>query len=136
MNSTLFSVVFHSHERLSQIEITLCISKITYTTDCWCGTIQQCLRNSKKTFRLLRKIQYSMNRSSWLYEFFFQKLSRKELRPLRRNLSSRRELKRCGKRIQLHCDPDENQFIFESEWLTCVLKQQEGNFILILEKHH
>ena len=68
--------------------------------------------------------------------FFFQKLSRKELRPLRRNLSSRRELKRCGKRIQLHCDPDENQFIFESEWLTCVLKQQEGNFILILEKHH
>ena len=62
--------------------------------------------------------------------FFFQKLSRKELRPLRRNLSSRRELKRCGKRIQLHCDPDENQFIFESEWLTCVLKQQEGITIL------
>ena len=58
----------------------------------------------------------------------FQKLSRKELRPLRRDLASRRELKRCGKRIQLHCDPDENQYIFESEWLTCILKQQEGNY--------
>ena len=52
----------------------------------------------------------------------FQELSRKELRPLRRKLTSSRELKRCGKRIQLHCDPDGNASITQQEWLACVLK--------------
>ena len=47
-------------------------------------------------------------------------VSRKELRPLRRLLSRHRSLRRCGKRIQLHCDPDESKTITESEWVRCV----------------
>jgi hypothetical protein len=31
-------------------------------------------------------------------------------------------MKRCGKRIQLHCDPDGNSSITQKEWLACVLK--------------
>ena len=60
--------------------------------------------------------------------FVFQSLSRKELRPLRQNLARRKELKRCGKRIQLHCDPNNDMKINESEWLTCIIKQTNGEF--------
>jgi len=53
-------------------------------------------------------------------------LSRKELRPLRQKLSSIRKMKRCGKRIQLHCDPDGNASITQQEWLACVLKHSDN----------
>lgn len=47
-------------------------------------------------------------------------ISRKELRPLRLKLTDHRRLKRCGKRIQLHCDQNNDQTLTETEWITCV----------------
>ena len=65
----------------------------------------------------------------------FQELSRKELRPLRQKLSSIRKMKRCGKRIQLHCDPDGNASITQQEWLACVLKHSGKDTFLFYCKN-
>ena len=35
-------------------------------------------------------------------------------------LKSKKNLKRCGKRIQLHCDYDEDGSITETEWNMCI----------------
>ena len=65
----------------------------------------------------------------------FQELSRKELRPLRQKLSSIRKMKRCGKRIQLHCDPDGNSSITQQEWLACVMKHSGKDTLLFYGKN-
>ena len=65
----------------------------------------------------------------------FQELSRKELRPLRQKLSSIRKMKRCGKRIQLHCDPDGNASITQQEWVACVLKHSGKDTFLFYGKN-
>ena len=56
---------------------------------------------------------------------YFQALSRKELRPFRRKLIEAKALKRCGKRIQFHCDPNNDKSITEPEWLYCTLQNGE-----------
>ncbi len=50
----------------------------------------------------------------------FQVISRKELRPLRRALQREQSLRLCGKRIQLHCDPDGDQRVTQEEWEVCL----------------
>ena len=53
-------------------------------------------------------------------------ISRRELRPFRLLLKRRRELKRCGKRLQFHCDIDEDQKISEHEWNSCLGVASKG----------
>ena len=55
-----------------------------------------------------------------------QMISRRELRPFRLLLKRRRELKRCGKRLQFHCDIDEDQKISEQEWNSCLGVASKG----------
>ena len=42
------------------------------------------------------------------------------MRPFRLLLRSKKEMKRCGKRIQIHCDYDKDRAITEMEWNTCM----------------
>ena len=53
-------------------------------------------------------------------------ISRRELRPFRLLLKRQRELKRCGKRLQFHCDIDEDQKISEQEWNSCLGVTSKG----------
>ena len=55
-----------------------------------------------------------------MFSFHFQIVSRKEMRPFRLLLRSKKEMKRCGKRIQIHCDYDKDRAITEMEWNTCM----------------
>ena len=85
------------------------------------------LQFNQRPYRETISIQYS--------SLSFQELSRKELRPLRQKLSSIRKMKRCGKRIQLHCDPDGNASITQQEWLACVLKHSGKDTFLFYGKN-
>ena len=42
------------------------------------------------------------------------------MRPFRLLLKSKKNMKRCGKRIQFHCDYDNDRKITETEWNMCV----------------
>lgn len=49
-----------------------------------------------------------------------QTLSRRELREFRNSLIEKPGMKLCGKRLQKHCDLDDDQRISELEWKVCV----------------
>ena len=50
---------------------------------------------------------------------YLQRLTRKELRRFRLALKSRKKLKKCGTRMQLHCDLDNDRKITADEWNLC-----------------
>ena len=68
-----------------------------------------------------------------MFSFYFQIISRKEMRPFRLLLRSKKEMKRCGKRIQIHCDYDKDRAITEMEWNTC-MGIQKGKLMNSLKK--
>ena len=53
-------------------------------------------------------------------------ISRRELQPFRRALKGDRELRLCGKRIQMHCDADGDKSITEREWDACLGVKEGG----------
>ena len=70
-----------------------------------------------------------------IYNYILLKVvTRKEIRPFRLLLKSKKNLKRCGKRIQLHCDYDEDGSITETEWNMCI-GVKKGKVISIILTH-
>ena len=67
---------------------------------------------------------------NFIYLFSFKIVTRKEIRPFRLLLKSKKNLKRCGKRIQLHCDYDEDGSITETEWNMCI-GVKKGKFCVL-----
>ena len=73
------------------------------------------VRNSKLS------TEVSMRDPQNLFPLYFaQRISRREIRPFRRWLKKDRDLRLCGKRIQLHCDSDDDENITREEWEVCI----------------
>ena len=59
-------------------------------------------------------------------------ISRRELRGLRNSLKDQRDLRGCGKRLQFHCDANEDTEINLDEWNLCLgVGKGHSNIVLL-----